>query len=163
MKPSTKNSAMKVCRKTIGLLAWCIIMFIHQDVVAQTCASKSLQFGILLPGQTGIVDKYSAQALCFTSGQLTTGTYRISVSLPANMSNGSTNIPLSFTSTDAAYWYFRAIWIGPTVYNPVNTITTQNSTINLIVRLGATIHVPSNASPGYYTGPVVITYQRIGT
>jgi hypothetical protein len=79
------------------------------------------------------------------------------------MSNGSTSIPVSFAPTDGAYWYFRIAWIGPTVYNPVNTFTTQNSSRNFVVRLGATMHVPPNATPGYYTGPVVITYQRIGT
>jgi hypothetical protein len=150
-------------RPTIVVISWFIIITGYDISSAQTCATKTLQFGLLLPNQTLSIDKYSTQALCYNSGSLITGTYRVSISLPTTMSNGSSSIPVSFGTLDGVYWYNRTSWIGPIEYNPANTFTTQNSSRNIVLRLGATAQVPANASPGYYTGPVVITLQRIGT
>jgi hypothetical protein len=130
---------------------------------AQTCASKPLQFGLLLPNQTQSIDKYSTHALCYTSGTLITGTYRVSLNLPASMSNGASSIPVTFGPLDGVYWYNRSVWVGPTEYNPANSFTTQNSTRNIVIRLGAMVQVPTDASPGNYSGQVVITLQRIGS
>jgi len=150
-------------RPIIAILTWFIIVSGYDLSAAQTCTPKTLQFGLLLPNQTQSIDKYSTQALCYTSGTLATGTYRVSISLPTTMSNGSSSIPVSFGPVDGVYWYNRTSWIGPIEYNPANTFTTQNSSRNIVLRLGATAQVPANASPGYYTGPVVITLQRIGS
>ncbi len=154
---------MLVKQPAIAVILWFIIFAGYNTAAAQTCASKPLQFGLLLPDQTQNIDKYSTQALCYTSGTLSTGTYRVSISLPTSMSNGTSSIPVSFGPVDGVYWYSRISWIGPIEYDPANTFTTQNSTRNIVLRLGATVQVPTNASPGYYSGPVVITVQRIGS
>ena len=145
------------------LIVWSAILCGVQRVDAQICTTKMLQFGKLLAGQTSTVDKLDAKALCYFTGLLSTGTYQVSFTLPTSMVSGSNSIPVSFSTTDGTYSTFRASWFGPVEYNPATTFTTQSSTRYIVIRLGATVHVPQNAAPGSYVGPIVLTIKRIGT
>ncbi len=129
---------------------------------AQSCQTKPLEFGYLVPGQTKTVDKYSSEALCLIRERVATGTYQVSIALPSSLSNGANTLPLIFASDDAAYWYFRANWIGPIEHDPATTFTTQNSTRDIVVRLGATVNVPLEAPSGFYSNSIIITLNRIG-
>ncbi len=149
-------------RPVRALTLACTIAMTSSGVsLAQACLNKPLEFGILVPGQTKTVDKYATEAMCHYRQSLVTGTYQVSIVLPESLTNGSTSLPLTFSADDAVYWYYRAIWVGPIEHDPANVFTTQSSTRDVVVRMGATIYVPSDASSGIYSNTIIITMTRI--
>jgi hypothetical protein len=148
------------CRLLMSCTIWTILAW---QSFAQICATKPLQFGYLLPGQTSSVDKYDSNALCLSRERITTGTYQVTISLPSSLVNGGSTLPVTFAPDDAVFWYFRGFWIGPIEHNPADTFTTQNSTRDIVVRLGGTVDVPAGAQAGQYTGQIVITMTRTGS
>jgi hypothetical protein len=144
-------------------LPYTILLLLSGQSAAQVCVTKPLQFGFLVPGQTSSVDKYSSNAMCLTRERIVTGTYRVTISLPTTLANGASNLPVTFAPDDAVYWYFRGTWIGPIEHNPAASFTTQNSTRDIVLRLGSTVSVPIGAQAGLYTGQIVVTLLRTGS
>ena len=147
-------------------LKFCLVFMaisfgLSTNLVAQYCSTKPLEFGILLAGQTSVIDKYDAPSLCFNSGIITTGTHQVSITLPTTLNNGANSIPLSFAPDDGVYWYTRGGIIGPIVFNPASSFTTQNNTRQIALRLGGTLNVPANSQPGNYSSSIVITINRL--
>ncbi len=144
-------------------LPYTILLLLSAQSIAQSCTTKPLQFGYLVPGQTSSVDKYSSNAMCLARERIITGTYQVTISLPSTLANGVYNLPLTFAPDDAVYWYFRGTWIGPIEHNPAASFTTQNSTRDIVLRLGSTVSVPIGAQAGLYTGQIVVTLLRTGS
>jgi hypothetical protein len=128
-----------------------------KEATAQTCVVRPLSFGYTWQGQTKSVDKFDFNnAMCVYFSQTTTSrTYRIS--LPTQLTSGTNSIPISFSSTDAAFTYITTSTIGPTTINPNNPFVTPNGTRQVYLFLGGTIQVPQNTPSGNYQATVAIT------
>jgi hypothetical protein len=165
---SSDKTSLSICFKRIlahvgkkRMLSLCAMGMIFvigiQNVSAQTCTIRPLSFGYTWQGQTKSVDKFdTSKAMCVYFTQTTTSrTYRIN--LPTSLSNGSNTIPISFSSTDAAFTYITSSTIGPTTINPANPFVTPNGTRQVYLFLGGTIQVPQNIPSGNYQATVTIT------
>lgn len=128
-----------------------------KQTIAQTCVARPLSFGYTWQGQTKSVDKFDfSNAMCVYFSQTTTSrTYRIN--LPTQLTNGVNSIPISFSSTDAAFTYIALSTVGPTTFNPANPFVTPNGTRQVYLFLGGTIQVPQNTPSGSYQATVGIT------
>jgi len=152
---------MVACNRFKKLSVAVLIALIHilmlQTAGAQTCTIRPMSFGYTWQGQQKSVDKFdSSKAMCVYFSQTTTSrTYRIS--LPAHLSNGTHNIPISFSATDAAFTYVATSTVGPATFNPVNPFVTPNGTRQVYLFLGGSIQVPQNISSGNYQATVTIT------
>jgi hypothetical protein len=139
-----------------------IAFFTFGNVYAQFCIGKPLEFGYLIPGEAKSVDKYDTNAMCFSRLRIVTGSYMISLTLPAHLSNGASTLPMSFAPNDAAYWFANTSLHGPIEHDPSVPFNTQSATRDVMLRLGGTVSVPLGSAPGNYAGTVVIIMTRTG-
>ncbi len=84
----------------------------------------------------------------------------ISLTLPSTLSNGLNTININFNNSYSAYSFSNSA-SSRTYFNPYSPLRLNRIRRNLIVYfwLGGTVSNTINASPGIYTGTIIITVE----
>lgn len=136
-----------------------VFLFWVAEVDAQTCSARPLSFGYVWEGQTKYVDKFDlSRAMCVHLTQ--SRSPRIyQIYLPTHLSNGAHHLPISFSSSDAAYTYITTYTVGPTTFNPYTSFISPHGTAHVFFFIGGTLHVPMGTPTGNYSAWVTITVE----
>jgi hypothetical protein len=148
-----------ITKSLFGLTLTGMILMKVADSNAQTCSTKPLSFGYVWEGQTKHIDKYDlSKSMCVHLTQ--SRSPRIyQLYLPTHLSNGTHHLPISFSSTDAAYTYITTFTVGPITFDPRTSFISPHGTAHVFFFIGGTLQVPMGVSTGNYSAWVTITVE----
>lgn len=134
-----------------------ISLFWITETNAQTCSPRPLNFGYVWEGQTKHIDKYDlSKSMCVHLTQ--SRSPRIyQLFLPTHLSNGTHHLPITFSSTDAAYTYITTFTVGPITFDPRTSFISPHGTAHVFFFIGGTLQVPMGVSTGNYSAWITIT------
>jgi hypothetical protein len=125
-------------------------------------AVDSLIFGAVFPGTTRTILPADASSGSFTLAGATNAEVNVTFTLPANLTFGANNLPITFSPTSAARNTagFRA---GSTAFDPAAAMTTRldGATGNLYVFVGGAVS-PTIQPAGSYTAAITLTAAYTG-
>jgi hypothetical protein len=125
-------------------------------------STTDLNFGTtLLPGISVSIDKTSGSAGKFSLSGYANKQISISFILPSSLINGSYTMPITFSSSDAAYKITSGSY---TAFNPAVSVNANLGTDGKMdVVLGGNIIPAHNQPAGLYTAPVQINLFYTGS
>jgi len=129
----------------------------NATVIAQldVTPGSTLDFGNVTPGVASSVAYGSGGSFSITGGG--GASIDLDFTLPANLSDGTNNLPISFSSTDAN-WEDGTTSSGSNEFDP-NAGTTLNfpSDGDMTVFIGGTVTPGAGQVAGTYTGSITLT------
>ena len=126
-------------------------------VIAQldVTAGSSLNFGNVTPGVSSSVAYGSGGSFSITGGG--GASIDLDFTLPANLTLGTNNLPISFSTTDAN-WEDGNTSSGSNEFDPnAGTTITFPADGDMTVFIGGTVNPGAGQVAGTYTGNIVLT------
>lgn len=137
-----------------------------QNALAQITVQQHLTFtpSPIISGTTTTIAPNSASAAVFRIRGILGIGGSFSFTLPSVLlhSNGSTTMPITFSTTSASYRFGNAT-PGGTVFNPSNGVSGLYIVVltDIYIFLGGTLTPPLNQKSGTYTGTIVFTSSAL--
>jgi hypothetical protein len=125
---------------------------------------RNLSFGTVIAGMPTTVSwNSSSGGRWYIFGQGGAEVQLDFINLPSTLRNGARQLPVSFSSTDAAY--SRSLWGGGAVAfdpNVGTTVRLPNGLGILVVYIGGSANPPPNQQPGTYVADIDLDVYYTG-
>jgi hypothetical protein len=133
------------------------------QVALTATALGNLDFGAAFPGTTRNVLPTDAASGSFQIAGAAGAGVSIGFTLPANLTNGGNNLPITFSATSAARNTTNSR-TGATAFDPstTQTATLDGTTGNLFLFVGGSVS-PTTQPSGTYTGTITLTASYTGS
>jgi hypothetical protein len=150
--------------KKFGLLFTMLLTLFCESLLSQGVTAitlNNMDFGDVYIGYSKIIHHTDAGAAKFRMDQKILGNPYVAINftLPTSLDNGLYSIPVTFSSTTAA-WSNTDLPTGRTNFDPTSTLTIRlHRRDYLYIWLGGNISVPTNSVPGIYSSTIIVTIE----
>lgn len=140
------------------------IFFLCTTIYGQITVYKlnDLIFGNVFKGYTYTIDHISPNATKFLIDHSIRPRANLYISfvLPQYLTNGSSNVSISFSTSQSA-WSKQDRTTGRTNFNPYQPLTIKKvkQNENVYIWMGATISPPLSVSPGSYSATIILSVE----